>query len=58
MAKKNKNEKTQVDQNKSIDDLKKQIFEIKLSKSIAGTYDKKKLKEVKDQIRALYVKSN
>lgn len=37
-----------------VDGLKKQIFDLKLGKSISGSYDKKKVKELKNQVIALY----
>jgi len=37
-----------------IDALKKQIFDLKLSKNISGTYDRKKVKELKNQVISLY----
>ena len=37
-----------------VDILKKQIFDLKLAKSISGTYDRKKIKELKNQVISLY----
>ncbi len=37
-----------------VDLLKKQIFDLKLAKTISGTYDKKKIKELKNQVISLY----
>lgn len=58
MASKKSKEIKTTDLSRNLDELKKQVFEIKLAKSISGTYDKKKLKEIKGQIKALYSKGN
>lgn len=56
MAKAKKNFNT--DTSAKIDALKKQIFDLKLAKTISGTYDKKKVKELKNQVIGLYSSKN
>jgi len=48
------NKKLTSEELKKIDSLKKQIFDLKLSKNISGSYDKKKIKELKNQVISLY----
>lgn len=48
------NKKLSPEECKKIENLKKQIFDLKLSKNISGTYDKKKVKELKNQVISLY----
>lgn len=50
-----KNKKTYSNETYSkVETLKKQIFDLKLTKTISGTYDKKKVKELKNQVISLY----
>ena len=49
-----KSNASSADVTSQVDIIKKQIFDLKLAKNISGTYDRKKIKELKNQVISLY----